>query len=261
MLSAAKYKSEYVPLSHAKRFALILCSFILLQLSAQRNVLDTFDLCRNLNLLSSSYVLTAQKDIFMPASPKLSDSTQIGKDDENLFLCLLKDAVVSNVKQIVESYGITIPHKDEVIKKWKIVKIETKKITDDAPCWPVKGKITSPFGMRLHPVSKVNRFHNGIDIRAGYGTPILSPADGEVIAAGREGAFGRLVRIKTAVGNKTLLFGHLYRIKCKVGQKVKKGQLIGTVGSSGRSTGPHLHFGVLDGKKKYVNPILYLNSR
>ncbi|MDD3000600.1 MAG: M23 family metallopeptidase [Candidatus Riflebacteria bacterium] len=230
-------------------------------MSAPKNDLDALDLCYNFKLLSSSaYVLTSQKEIFTPAPPKLSDLKPITKNSQNIFLHPF-EAVVSNVKHIVEGYGIRIPQEEEVIKKWKIVKIETKKITDNRPCWPVKGKVTSPFGMRLHPVSKVNRFHRGIDIRAGYGTPILSPADGEVIAAGREGAFGRLVRIKTAMGNKTLLFGHLHRIKCKVGQKITKGQLIGTVGSSGRSTGPHLHFGVLDSKKEYINPILYLNSR
>jgi murein DD-endopeptidase MepM/ murein hydrolase activator NlpD len=113
--------------------------------------------------------------------------------------------------------------------------------------------------MRRHPVTTRRSFHNGIDIKAKRGTVIRAPEDGLVVSAGRAGLLGRMVKIKTAKGA-YLYFGHMHRIKCKRGQKVSRGQVIGTVGSSGRATGPHLHFSVkLSGK--YVNPMKYLPRR
>lgn len=163
--------------------------------------------------------------------------------------------------------GVALIHDEKVLpatqapaKTYKIVKVESKKTT--APTsfqWPVKGHISSGFGMRRHPVTYVRSFHNGIDIRAKKGTEILSPADGIVLSAGRAGLLGNMVKIKTDKGL-SLYFGHMHKIKCKKGQKISRGQLIGTVGSSGRATGPHLHFSVkADGK--YANPVKYLPTR
>lgn len=150
------------------------------------------------------------------------------------------------------------PRQSLTARSFKIVKIESKRIDHSDAVWPVKGSISSPFGMRRHPVTKRNSFHSGIDIRARQGTGIVCPADGVVVSAGHAGLLGRLVKIKTTSG-KILYFGHMHRIKCIKGQKIKRGSLIGTVGSSGRATGPHLHFSVV-ASGKYLNPIRYLSA-
>ena len=124
--------------------------------------------------------------------------------------------------------------------------------------WPVKGAISSGFGMRRHPVTRRNSFHNGIDIKARQGTSINSPAEGVVVSAGRAGLMGRMVKVKTRTG-KILYFGHLHKIKCKKGDQIKRGQLLGTVGSSGRATGPHLHFSVVSAGR-FINPLKYLSA-
>lgn len=144
-------------------------------------------------------------------------------------------------------------------KSFKIVKVESKKTTAAKPfVWPVKGRISSGFGMRRHPVTFVRSFHNGIDIKARRGTSIVAPIDGVVVSAGRAGLLGRMVKIKTSKGL-YLYFGHLQKISCKKGQKISRGQLIGTVGASGRATGPHLHFSVKV-NRKYANPMNYLSA-
>lgn len=110
--------------------------------------------------------------------------------------------------------------------------------------WPVKGWVTSGFGYRNSPFTNKRQFHAGIDISTRTGTPIVAPADGVVSFSGREGGYGRMVVINHGHGMMTR-FGHLHKISVKVGDKIARGQLVGTVGSTGRTTGPHLHYEVL----------------
>lgn len=142
-------------------------------------------------------------------------------------------------------------------RSFKIVSINSR-YSATKHNWPVKGAISSGFGMRRHPVTRRNSFHNGIDIKARQGTSINSPAEGIVVSAGRAGLMGRMVKIKTSAG-KILYFGHLHKIKCKKGDRIKRGQLLGTVGSSGRATGPHLHFSVVSAGR-FINPLKYLSA-
>lgn len=152
-----------------------------------------------------------------------------------------------------------IKQTEEAAKTWKIVKVESKKNkSSSGVLWPVKGVITSKFGMRVHPVTGNKSFHNGIDIRGKSGTKVLCPTEGIVVAAGWSGALGRMVKVKTASGH-TLCFGHLSKIICKTGQTLSRGQILGTVGSSGRATGPHLHFTVFY-RGDYMNPVKYLSK-
>ncbi len=125
--------------------------------------------------------------------------------------------------------------------------------------YPVYGKITSHMGWRKNPFGGGYEFHAGIDIYAPHGTPVVATADGVVKLAGYYGDYGKAVVISHQSGYSTL-YAHLSEIKVKVGERVKAGQVIGSVGSTGRSTGPHLHYEVLyDGKIK--NPINYLSWR
>ena len=124
--------------------------------------------------------------------------------------------------------------------------------------WPVSGRISSPFGMRTNPVSGRFLMHTGIDIAAEMGTTVLAPADGKVISAGwNSGGYGNMIILDNG-GPMSTLFAHLSQIFVSADQEVKRGQAIGAVGSTGESTGPHLHFEVrIDGKP--VDPMSYLH--
>ena len=118
---------------------------------------------------------------------------------------------------------------------------------------PAQGPITSYFGNRYHPILHFTRFHAGLDIGAGWGSPIVAAADGQVIGAGWSGGYGREVQIAHA-GSLSSIYGHMSQIVAQPGSYVRAGQLIGYVGSSGLSTGPHLHFEVRQGGQP-VNPL------
>ena len=123
--------------------------------------------------------------------------------------------------------------------------------------WPVRGWVTSPFGNRTSPFSGILTFHEGMDIAAQTGTPVMAPADGVVIRAGFGSGYGNMVEISHGYGIKTL-FAHNSRLNVKAGQRVKRGDVISYVGDSGSSTGPHLHYEVrVNGLP--VNPVRYLN--
>jgi murein DD-endopeptidase MepM/ murein hydrolase activator NlpD len=109
--------------------------------------------------------------------------------------------------------------------------------------WPVAARITSGFGVRVHPILRFARFHRGIDFGARYGTPIVAASDGRVTGAGWAGGYGQQVRIAHA-GAISTSYSHMSRIVAAPGSLVRQGQLIGYVGSSGLSTGPHLHYEV-----------------
>lgn len=126
--------------------------------------------------------------------------------------------------------------------------------------WPVAGRITSGFGLRVHPILRFARMHRGIDFGAGYGAPIVAAADGQVTASGWSGGYGRQVRIAHGGGIATT-YSHMSRLVAEPGSFVRQGQLIGYVGSSGLSTGPHLHYEVYRNGTA-VNPLsVRLGSR
>ncbi|MFN6935806.1 MAG: peptidoglycan DD-metalloendopeptidase family protein [Tsuneonella sp.] len=106
---------------------------------------------------------------------------------------------------------------------------------------PVPGAVTSRFGMRRHPILGYFRRHAGMDFKAGYGTPIVAVTDGVVASAGRAGGCGNAVRVNHAGGIQTR-YCHMSRMAVSAGQGVRRGQVIGYVGSTGLSTGPHLHY-------------------
>ena len=117
-------------------------------------------------------------------------------------------------------------------------------------------KLTSDYGMRTHPVLGGRRNHKGVDLAAPVGTPIYATADGYVSKAEWFSSYGKYVSIEHGANLQTR-FAHMSRIAVDAGTRVKKGQLIGYVGSTGRSTGPHLHYEVrIDGKA--VNPVPYM---
>jgi murein DD-endopeptidase MepM/ murein hydrolase activator NlpD len=122
--------------------------------------------------------------------------------------------------------------------------------------WPIRAKnrLTSGFGWRVHPITGNRSFHTGIDIGAAYGTPIHAAADGVVIFSGNGGSYGNMIILRHKNGLFTV-YGHASKLIAKKGQFVRRGQKIALVGSTGASTGPHLHFEV-KGTEKHVNPTI-----
>ncbi len=150
---------------------------------------------------------------------------------------------------------------DEVVK---LAKSKEQLISSIPAIMPINKKdlthaVTSGFGWRTHPIYKTQEFHPGMDFTAVHGTPINATGDGVVERADNMAqGYGNHVVINHGFGYQTL-YGHMSRIGCKVGQKVKRGQLIGYVGSTGLSTAPHVHYEVIKNGEK-TNPINYYYS-
>lgn len=125
-----------------------------------------------------------------------------------------------------------------------------------------KCKVVSGFGYRFHPILKYRRLHSGIDLTARQGTPVYSTADGVVRVAGRNpqgyGGYGVVVVVDHGFGFQTL-YAHMSGVKVKVGQKVKRGEQVGMVGSTGMSSGAHLHYEVIQNGKK-VDPVYFFGG-
>ena len=122
--------------------------------------------------------------------------------------------------------------------------------------WPVEGQITASFGERIDPFNGEGAFHSGVDISAGEGSPVIAPADGAVTFADFLGGYGRAIMVDHGHGI-TTRYGHLSSLAVTAGQYIHRGDTIGYVGSSGRSTGPHLHYEVRINDVP-VNPYKYL---
>ncbi|MCX7831569.1 MAG: peptidoglycan DD-metalloendopeptidase family protein [Actinobacteria bacterium] len=137
----------------------------------------------------------------------------------------------------------------------KLQEQQRNKVYSGQFLWPVNGVVTSGFGMRLHPILGTYRMHTGIDIAAPLGTPVKAAQSGTVLMAGRLGGYGNCIIIDHGGGVSTL-YAHLNSINVEIGQQITKGTVIGAVGSTGLSTGPHLHFEVrINGEPK--NPLNY----
>jgi len=136
---------------------------------------------------------------------------------------------------------------------------DIKKTLSNTPLGsPIVGKITSNFGNRSNPFDGINlERHAGLDIQGQHGTPVKSTADGKVIFAGYKGSYGNLVILQHGENFETY-YGHLSKILVKVSENVKVNAIIGNVGSTGRSTGPHLHYEIRKSGKT-INPQTYLD--
>jgi septal ring factor EnvC (AmiA/AmiB activator) len=131
-------------------------------------------------------------------------------------------------------------------------------MTSTPTLWPVIGHLTGTFGERMDPFSGEGAFHTGVDISSQYGDSVRASADGVVIVANERAGYGRLVVVDHGFGL-TTYYGHLSSFNVLVGQQLRRGDTIGNVGVSGRSTGPHVHYEVrINGAP--VNPMRYLRQ-
>ncbi|MDX9714518.1 MAG: M23 family metallopeptidase [Dissulfurispiraceae bacterium] len=124
--------------------------------------------------------------------------------------------------------------------------------------WPLKGSVTSEYGKRLSPIHGVQEFHSGMDIAAPSGTPIKATADGVVTFSGFNAGNGNLVVIEHGLGY-TTFYAHNSVNKAEVGQKIKRGDVVALVGSTGNATGPHLHYEVWR-NRAHSNPRIYIKE-
>ena len=163
---------------------------------------------------------------------------------------------VEKLKSELEKEENELESEIEKIAAQSVVNGESQVISSGS--WPVPGhsRISSPYGYRIHPIFNTKKMHTGIDIPAPTGTPTVSIDSGKVIFAGTKGGYGKTVMIQHDDG-KVTLYAHNSALTVSVGQRVKKGQVVAKIGSTGNSTGPHLHFEVrINGK--HVNPVPYI---
>ena len=162
--------------------------------------------------------------------------------------------------------GITALESRVAIQKNSLQEIDSKftenwKVINNTPTIPPTPnsfRITSKFGRRIHPRGGYWHNHDAVDLGGRKGDPIQSTCNGTVTSAKWTGNIGRCVKVKNSYGFE-VLYGHLHKINVKVGDTVKKGDIVGTMGNTGRTTGIHLHYSIsLHGKKK--NPIDYFKS-
>ena len=154
---------------------------------------------------------------------------------------------------ILESYEWFFNGYETVLSNGEIMEY------DLAPIWvnPICGIISSPGGLRINPVTGRREFHDGIDIAAPIGTPVLAPKDGTVLAVGNSPSFGIFLRLQHPGGYVSFM-AHLNGVAVSVGDTVHQGERVAYSGNTGRSTGPHLHFGLFrDGQ--FIDPINYVD--
>ncbi|GAE89844.1 M23 family metallopeptidase [Acetivibrio straminisolvens] len=148
----------------------------------------------------------------------------------------------------------------DILNELSDTQSKLKEYVDSIPTlWPASGRISSNFGTRSDPFNFSQKKHEGLDIAADYGTVIRASASGKVILSDWYGNYGKCVIIDHGYGLSTL-YGHCQTLLVKEGQTVKKGDKIATVGSTGRSTGPHLHFEVRLNDVP-TDPLQYLDSK
>ena len=160
----------------------------------------------------------------------------------------LKASAMSGVATMAVGFGIK---KNSTLEDWV-------KLAAAPTMWPVQGAIMSSFGERQDPFNGEGAFHRGVDISGEYGQRIIAPADGVVEFAEFRSGYGRTVILNHGHGYKTL-FGHMSGFAVAAGQRIQRGDVIGYIGTSGRSTGPHVHYEVHLNNTP-LNPYKYLRT-
>jgi murein DD-endopeptidase MepM/ murein hydrolase activator NlpD len=174
----------------------------------------------------------------------------VGKYKDNQTYIVTVDNRLGALQVRLDTLIASIKGEDEVVRK-PISKIGAPSI------YPCFGRVSDGWGLRLHPIHQEMEFHFGIDFSNDIGTAIYATAAGIVKRVGYDEGYGKFIRLDHENGYETM-YAHLYSNQVREGDRVYKGQIIGLMGSSGLSTGPHLHYEVIAGGEK-VNPSEYLN--
>jgi murein DD-endopeptidase MepM/ murein hydrolase activator NlpD len=193
--------------------------------------------------VSALYGLKAQPTLVNATSEQIQDAEVSSSLDQ---LHALRTSALTGATMVGLTMGLT---RNVTTADW--IK------ANSAPnLWPVEGQVTGSFGERIDPFNGEGAFHSGVDIGSSYGHPIVAPADGVVTVTETMGGYGKTIMIDHGSGISTR-YGHLSGFAVTAGQHVQRGDIIGYVGESGRSTGPHLHYEVRINDTP-VNPYKYL---
>lgn len=184
--------------------------------------------------------------------------------DDNRFDSISRSeayTLLKNANKKADKLTVRLAAQSKSLKELeKIADNKSEMLTSIPAIRPLKNmySVTSGFGKRYHPILKRLRTHTGVDITAPKGTPVYATADGTVTSESPGGGYGLTIIINHGYTYKTL-YAHLSKKAVKPGQKVKRGQVIGYVGSTGMSTGAHLHYEVIKNGQR-VNPVYYFNA-
>ncbi len=202
------------------------------------------------NRLVSTKPASAAKAAAAPTPQSLATTDEVNPQNVKLsldqFYALRSQAMSGRMTRALEG-GLT----SSFIGDWT-------QLADAPSLWPLEGRVTSSFGEREDPINGEGAFHAGIDIAAAYGSPVRAAADGDVTATNWGNGYGREITINHGHDVVTV-YGHLSAMVVVPGQRVTRGQVVGYVGQSGRSTGPHLHYEVRV-RMVPVNPHKYLRT-
>ncbi len=188
----------------------------------------------------------------MPVVPRGADSTGTSAPETALFekMMKLEERLITHAR----NYGELVVVVDNMRKESRNFRF----IPGIIPLRPgTYRRISSHFGMRFHPIRKVNKMHYGMDVSAVIGTPVYATADGVVaISSYHMAGYGTMVQLRHPFGFGTI-YGHLKSFTCRPGQAIRRGELIGYVGSTGLSTGPHLHYEIVKNGQR-IDPIEFV---
>ncbi len=193
--------------------------------------------------VSALYGLKSQPTLVTASQDQILDSDVSSSLDQ---LSALRSSALSGATTVGLTLGLT---RNATTADWFRA--------NSAPnLWPVEGQVTGSFGERIDPFNGEGAFHSGVDIGSSYGHPVVAPADGVITFADFLGGYGKALMMDHGHGISTR-YGHLSGFAVTIGQHVQRGDIIGYVGASGRSTGPHLHYEVRINDTP-VNPYKYL---
>ena len=167
-----------------------------------------------------------------------------GGDAPNQFVRSRPEDTPQAISQKLDKLSAEATRQEQSLQELQAYFQEQKSLLASVPSiWPTRGWVTSDFGSRLDPYTSERVLHAGLDIAGPHGKSIVSPADGTVVFAGLEGGYGNVLVIDHGYGIKTR-YGHLASLQVKAGDKLKRGDAVASLGNTGRSTGPHLHYEV-----------------
>lgn len=199
----------------------------------------------DLHMGDENTYLSANMDLFdSNFEDELNDAlVDIESIDTSLIETNPKKYLVLLDKSLQDLEGAALYEEQGVMDLSEMLMDQKSLLSSTPSIMPVKGWLTSPFGLRINPFTRFRQMHEGLDIANRVGAKIHAPSDGYVTFVGKRGGYGNLIAIDHGYGV-TTRFGHLSSTNVKPGDKVTRGDIIGRLGDSGKSTGPHLHYEV-----------------
>ena len=238
--------------------SLILCCFgIVYVISIAVDTFEYYKTKEKLNYYTQQFTeLNATISALKKAENEFKRLFSLGSREKVLENVDTSDSGSIDMETLKQQIRITIESVGEIRE---YLKTERDTYVATPKGFPVRGDISSPYGNRQHPRSGRADFHSGIDISTSPGNPVKATADGIVSFAGWSGGSGNLVVLEHGHGFSTF-YAHNRKVNVRVGEKVKRGDVIANVGSTGNSTGPHVHYEIWKDDKP-VNPINYMRGR